>query len=381
MATLARIAVAALVGFVVLKSQERSAENIYTGVVPSIATVHVDKADGTTAVATAFLALQDGIAVTAWHVVDGATRVVLRFSDGEEFESSGLIDFDSKRDIALLHVRVSGRPLLQLAASDPTIGSRAYVVGSPRALDFTISDGLVSQIQTVAGVKQIQFSCPASPGNSGGPLINTEGKVIGVVSWQVVNGQNLNFATPVGYVTGLDRTLSTVRWQDVKLQNQSMAAEHTNYDISGIRSVFVVAYRTPGHQQNSTPDVFRHVLDELLLYLRSKHVAMNEGPLQSVPHVFQDPQRFSIYSVVSAAEAAGAAAVVVVTVDRPLMSWIKLTIEAYDLSGQRIWIESDSEGGGITSSGKIEKALEVMKKKLALRLGSVALPVREPKRP
>jgi hypothetical protein len=195
--------------------QEAQPEHIYAAVVPSVAMISVEKVDGTVGTGTAFLALQDGIAVTAWHVVNGASRAVLKFSDGEEFESSGIIDKDVARDLAIIRVKVAGRPRLQLATKDAAVGSRAYVVGNPRGLEFTISDGLVSQLQLLGGSKQIQFSCPVSPGSSGSPLINGRGEVVGVVSWQRIDGQNLNFATPSVYAAGLDATLPTTRWQDL----------------------------------------------------------------------------------------------------------------------------------------------------------------------
>ena len=89
------------------------------------------------------------------------------------------------------------------------MGSRVYVIGAPRGLDFTISDGLLSQVREIEGLKQYQFSCPASPGNSGGPLLNSAGEVLGVVTWQVREGQNLSFAVPSNYVLGLDASLPT----------------------------------------------------------------------------------------------------------------------------------------------------------------------------
>ncbi|RYG40860.1 serine protease, partial [bacterium] len=159
-----------------------SPEQVYKNAVGSVMTLKVERADGS-GTGTAFLALRDGVAVTAWHVVNGAKRVVAKFSSGEEFEVSGLIDKDETRDVALVKVKVADRPLLTLAAKDPEVASKAFVIGAPRGLEFSITDGLISQIQNVDGVKQYQFSCPASPGNSGGPLFDGQGAVLGVVSW------------------------------------------------------------------------------------------------------------------------------------------------------------------------------------------------------
>jgi S1-C subfamily serine protease len=191
-------------------------EALYKAALPSIMTLNVTKSDGKVFQGSAFMLADLGMAATAWHVVQGATDVTVKFSDGEEFEVSGLIDKDEKRDLALIRVKAFGRPVLKINTNNPEVGSRAYVIGAPQGLEFTISEGLVSQIQQIEGMKQYQFSSPASPGNSGGPLLNDTGEVIGVVSWQLTNGQNLNFAIPSSYLLGLDKSLPTTPWTAVR---------------------------------------------------------------------------------------------------------------------------------------------------------------------
>jgi len=195
--------------------QAKTPEQIYRDALPSVLTLLVEKKDGTHSQGSAFLAMDQGLAVTAWHVVEGAKRVVAKFATEEEFEVSGIVDKDEKRDLAIIRVKVYGRPLMQMVGDDPAVGSRAYVISSPRGLEYSISDGLVSQVRTSEGIKEYQFTCPASPGSSGGPLVNEMGQVIGVVASQIRKGQNLNFAVPTAYVLGLDRTLPTHPWMAV----------------------------------------------------------------------------------------------------------------------------------------------------------------------
>lgn len=179
----------------VAAAQEPSAAELYKTALPSVMTLTVSLAEGEVT-GTAFLSIKDGVAVTSWHVVEGARRVTARFSSGEEFAVSGLIDKDERRDVALIRVKVADRPLLPFASADPEVGVKAYAIGAPRDFDFSISDGLISQVRQVDGFKQYQFTCPASPGNSGGPLLNAKGQVLGVVAWQRRDAQNLSFAIP-----------------------------------------------------------------------------------------------------------------------------------------------------------------------------------------
>lgn len=211
------MASALAVALVFATAQDPSPADLYKKTLPSVMTLTADLPEGQST-GTAFLSIRDGVAVTAWHVVRGAKRVTARFSNGEEFAVSGLVDKDEQRDLALIRVKVADRPLLSLNSSDPEVGGKAYVIGAPQGLEFSVSDGLIGQVRQFDGYKQYQFTCPASPGNSGGPLLDPKGQVLGVVSWQVKDGQNLNFAVPSTYVKGLDASLPTTPWADVKIE-------------------------------------------------------------------------------------------------------------------------------------------------------------------
>lgn len=210
------ITIVSLISFRAANAQEVKSEDIYKSALPSVMTLRVTKSDSSQSLGTGFLALKDGFVVTAWHVVKDAKFVKAVFSNGEEFECSGLIDKDEKRDVALIRIKQFGRPKLELSEGDPSIGSKAYVLGAPQGLEFSFSDGIVSQEQVFAGVKYLQYTSPTSQGNSGGPVLDAKGKVMGVVSWGLIKGQNLNFAVPAVYVKGLDQTLSTTAWEAVK---------------------------------------------------------------------------------------------------------------------------------------------------------------------
>lgn len=219
-----------------MSGQEMKSEALYSRSVSSIITLKVTKRDGNQVVGSGFLSLKDGLAVTSWHVVKDANYVVARFSTGEEFEVSGLVDKDEIRDVAIVRVKVFGKPMLNFNSDEPGIGTKVYVIGSPKGLEFTISDGLLSQIQIFEGTKQLQFSCPVSPGNSGGPLLNSRGEVIGVVSWQLREGQNLSFAVPSAYARGLDTSLPTKPWSEVRSLLPLISKQANDSDVDRLCS-------------------------------------------------------------------------------------------------------------------------------------------------
>lgn len=193
-------------------AEDLKPEIIYQRILPSVMTLRVENAAGEEFIGSAFLALEEGVALTAWHVLRDARRVTANFADGRSCEVKGYIDKDEIRDLALIRVEVSGRPRAPLSREIPMVGSRAYVIGSPKGYEFSIGDGLISQIQTVDGVRLYQVSCPISAGNSGGPIVNERGEVVGITSWSKVDAQNLNFAVPARDVVRLNASLAATLW-------------------------------------------------------------------------------------------------------------------------------------------------------------------------
>ena len=189
----------------------QDAQVVYKKALPSIMTLKVYKRD-VISTGTAFLVIKEGYAVTAWHVVKGALSAVARFSDGQEYEVIGLVDKDEKRDLALIRVRVVDRPMLTLAQKDPEVGSKAYLLGAPKGLDFSLADGIISQVRLVDGVKQYQYTTPTNPGNSGGPVLNSDAEVLGVVSYRLRETEGLNFAIASVNVRAMDTGLPTQPW-------------------------------------------------------------------------------------------------------------------------------------------------------------------------
>jgi S1-C subfamily serine protease len=190
-------------------------DELYSAISPSIIALDVENVAGRHYVGTAFLAAGKRLAVTAWHVVHDARRVEARFSDNQRVNVVGLVDKNEKLDLAMLQLDAGSRPRITLAVGTPRIGSRVYLVGSPRGLDFSLSEGLISQIRTLDGVRYYQLSCPISPGGSGGPVLNDRGEAIGVVSWRKSDAENIGFAIPCPEVARLNAALPVVAWSAV----------------------------------------------------------------------------------------------------------------------------------------------------------------------
>ena len=109
---------------------------------------------------------------------------------------------DQSSDLALLSSPKSGVPL-KLANSDLAVGEGVAVIGSPFGLEGSLTAGVVSSLREFPHILAYQTTAPVSPGNSGGPVINTNGEVIAVTTFSLSGGQSLNFAVHYSYLISL----------------------------------------------------------------------------------------------------------------------------------------------------------------------------------
>lgn len=161
-----------------------------------------------------FLVSRDGKVVTNAHVIQGAASATAKFPDGAFYEVEGFLSADAGIDIAVLKLRAPGKefPFLRFADVDQVaIGQHVIAIGSPMSLENTVSDGIVSALRSArdldpklsADLRVFQTTAPVSPGSSGGALLNMQGEVIGITSFGIVTGQNLNFVIPISYARPL----------------------------------------------------------------------------------------------------------------------------------------------------------------------------------
>src|SRR5207302_10553320 len=113
---------------------------------------------------------------------------------GREMFAANVIPTDPAHDLAILQCAAAvGQPVRLRSLSTISIGERVYAIGAPLCLENTLSEGLVSGIRQMKGSQRIQTTAPISHGSSGGGLFDAQGRLVGITSSMVENGQNINF--------------------------------------------------------------------------------------------------------------------------------------------------------------------------------------------
>jgi S1-C subfamily serine protease len=171
---------------------------------PSVVAIHGKTMAGDV-VGSGFIVSKDGKIVTNLHVIKDLTAATVQLANGEIFDSISILATDERRDLAIIHVAgYDLQPLSMGNSNAVVVGESVVVVGSPRGLEGTVTAGILSAVRdTGDGYKVLQTDASVNPGNSGGPLANSNGQVIGVVSFKLRSSQGLNFAIPINYVAGL----------------------------------------------------------------------------------------------------------------------------------------------------------------------------------
>lgn len=164
---------------------------IYKNTVSSTVTIETDIMIG-----SGFFVDKNVIA-TNYHVIEGASQVYCYTNNSStKYKIEGYLAVDKSVDLILLKVSGLDRKAIKLATSSVSPGQKVFVIGSPKGLPASISDGIVSGLRDFEGIRLIQISAPISPGSSGGPVLNENGELIGISVGQYEDGQNLNFAIP-----------------------------------------------------------------------------------------------------------------------------------------------------------------------------------------
>ena len=164
-------------------------------VTDAVVTVRVGNIHG-----SGFFITKDGYLLTAAHVVSKRDTCLVLLGDGRQAEAR-VWKIDEAHDVALLRVAEDNYPALALASSVPPLGTEVYAIGTPlrEELERSVSKGIVSAVRNTEGLDAIQTDAAVNRGNSGGPLVDKTGKVVGIVSAKVaVPGYSgIGFAVPI----------------------------------------------------------------------------------------------------------------------------------------------------------------------------------------
>ena len=158
---------------------------------------------------SAFAVFEEGIFVTNYHVVEQEVyRIVAHTEDNITFEINFVLAADSKRDIAILKTdsKTNIAPLMIGSSSNLKKGEKVIAIGCPLGFLNAVSTGVFSGYIENDKIQQLQFSASISHGSSGGALFNNQGEVIGITCGSYEDGQNLNVAVPIQYISDLMNT-------------------------------------------------------------------------------------------------------------------------------------------------------------------------------
>lgn len=178
---------------------------------PSVVILKVQKTDGTEMTGNGFLTIRDGVVATAWHIVSNAKRVTARFPSGDEFECSGVIDKDETRNVALVRIKVFGRPMLKMAATALSVGAKLSLAAIKDGA-FGILTVTVAEPASQDGTKWARLDGDVPVGNSGGPVLDDQGNVVGILTLKKIEEKPVGHLIPAGFILALDNSLPTQPW-------------------------------------------------------------------------------------------------------------------------------------------------------------------------
>lgn len=180
-------------------NEDLSAEQLYASASPSVVRVSSARRDGSASTIGSGVVLGPDSVITNCHVALTGDQVEVR--DHERVLSAVVTVADEVYDLCRLRVSgLTAPPIAVHGATPLKVGQRVYAIGSPQGLDLTLSEGLVSALREGPSGTYIQTTAPVSPGSSGGGLFDQQGKLVGIVTFQMRAGQNLNFAIPVEWL-------------------------------------------------------------------------------------------------------------------------------------------------------------------------------------
>lgn len=187
----------------------------------SVVVVSFAGRDGKTeGVGTGFIIRADGMIATNNHVIGEARPITVRTLAGKSYPVESIVAHERSLDLPILKIAAEGLPALELGDSDTLVqGQPVVAIGNPEGLEHSVVTGVVSGLRKeVDGRSMIQLAIPIERGNSGGPLIDLEGRVHGLLTLKSLVTENLGYAVPVNELKPLlekPSPISMARWMTI----------------------------------------------------------------------------------------------------------------------------------------------------------------------
>ncbi len=202
----------------------RSVAEIAEATRPSLVKITQAGREGEYGVGSGFVVGEDGLIVTNRHVIGEARRLKVEGSDGRVHEVTEVYAHDAKLDLAILRVATQGLKPLKLGDSEAARqGEPIVAMGNPEGLTYSVVEGVISEAhRDVEGQSMIQVAIPIERGNSGGPLLDREGRVLGVLTLKSARTENLGFAMPAAALKKLlekPNPIPMERWLTIGVLN------------------------------------------------------------------------------------------------------------------------------------------------------------------
>ena len=188
----------------IFEERKYNANEIYNLTIDSVGEIEVFGKNGTrVSIGTGFSFLNNTTIITNYHVIEDGYSAKLKMNN-RVYEVGSVLGYSIDKDIAILSI-VGGnfKPIAKSARNNAT-GNIVFAIGSSLGLTGSISSGIISQAnRTLDGVNYVQMTSPISPGNSGGPLLNEYGEVIGINTLSATAGDNIYFAVNINEVSNV----------------------------------------------------------------------------------------------------------------------------------------------------------------------------------
>lgn len=180
--------------------------------------------------------------VSNCHVIEKANTASVLYQN-KHFAATLRYE-DSERDLCSFAVKGLSAPPVQMGyTSQVQVGDAAYAIGAPEGLALTLSGGLISSLRKIPGGVVLQMTTPISPGSSGGGLFDSEGRLIGITSYYMKEGEQLNFALRVEWVNELPKRGKLTTTNTIQFGQTAHVAQVSNFE-RGIRALQAGNYTT-----------------------------------------------------------------------------------------------------------------------------------------